>query len=91
MTTYITSLKSVLSSFAKASVITAALLVMILPSMSHAASYAYVNQSGNVSVVSATSWMAAIANAPGIAIHSGVILLDNLFGTSGLNANTGGI
>lgn len=86
-----TTIKSTLFSFAKVGVFAAALVVMTLPNLSQAATFAYVNTAGNVSTVSADNWMSAIASAPGIAIHSGVILLDNLFGTSGLNGSTSGV
>lgn len=91
MTTRTISLKSAIASFAKVGVFAAALVVMTLPNLSQAATFAYVNTSGNVSTVSADNWMSAIANAPSIALHSGVILLDNLFGTSGLNGSTSGV
>lgn len=91
MITYSTSLKQATFSFAKVGVIAAALIVMALPNLSQAATFAYVNQSGNIGVVTADTWMSAIANAPGIAIHSGVILLENLFGTSGLTGSTSGV
>lgn len=40
-----------------------------------AATYAYVDAQGEVKAVVADTWMAAIATAPGIHIHSGVMLL----------------
>ena len=76
MTTPITS--TFISSFGKSAVVVAAFAVMAAPALSHAATYAYVHQSGNVSTIIADTWMAAISNAPGIATHSGVLLLDSL-------------
>ena len=61
-----------------------ALFIVATPSTSHAATYAYVNQSGDVSMVIANDPMTAIATAIGRAARSGVILLtgsnDNLVG-----------
>ncbi len=69
-----------------AALITASLLAMALPSLTHAATYAYVNQAGEVSTVTANDWMTAIATAVNIHIHSGVLLLtsqnDAIVGTS---------
>lgn len=48
-----------------------------LPSMASAATYAYVNSAGEVRTVNADAPMTAIAAAPGIAVHSGVLLLTN--------------
>jgi len=50
--------------------------IVALPSASFAAMYAYVNQSGEVRTVEASSPDAAIQNAPVIHPRSGVILLD---------------
>ncbi len=44
-------------------------------SLTHAASYAYVDTTGDVKSVSANDWMTAISIAPGIHMHSGVMLL----------------
>jgi hypothetical protein len=52
-----------------------ALAVMIAPSISSAATYAYVNESGDVSTVVATDPYIAIDTAPNRTTHSGVILL----------------
>ncbi len=41
----------------------------------HAASYAYVTTTGEVKSVTADNWMTAINTAPGIHMHSGVLLL----------------
>ncbi len=45
------------------------------PVVASAAVYAYVDTAGEVKTVTATDWMTAIATAPYIAIHSGVMLL----------------
>lgn len=57
-------------------VLTAVVLAwMALPISTHAATYAYVDNSGEVKSVVASDWMTAIATAPNIYIHSGVMLL----------------
>lgn len=89
MTTPITS--TVISSFGKGAVLVAAFAIMAAPALTHAASYAYVHQSGNVSIVIADTWMAAIATAPGIAIHSGVLLLDSLDDSAVVGDNVNGV
>lgn len=53
------------------------ILVMALPA--HAATYAYVNTSGDVSMVNANDPVSAMATALNIAIHSGVMLLTAQF------------
>lgn len=53
----------------------AALALIAFPALSQAATYAYVNQSGEVSMVVANDPMTAIAIAPNRAVHSGVMLL----------------
>ena len=68
----------------------AAAALLIAPfgiaTVAHAATYAFVNQSKEVSTVNANDWMTAIATALNIDIHSGVLLLDsqngNIVGTS---------
>ncbi len=52
-----------------------ALMVMAVPAMASAAVYAYVDTAGEVKTVTANDWMTAIATAPSIHIHSGVMLL----------------
>jgi len=54
-----------------------ALALSILPAIGHAATFAYVNASGDVATVVANDPMTAIAIAPNIALHSGVLLLDS--------------
>lgn len=60
-----------------------ALALVALPSFAQAATYAYVNQSGNVAIVIANTPESAIATALNIHIRSGVILLNT--------ANTPGV
>jgi hypothetical protein len=48
----------------------------LLPGLAGAADYAYVNNDGEVQMVVASTWQTAIATAPNIALHSGVILID---------------
>ncbi len=55
----------------------ASVLAFALPAFAQAATYAYVNQQGNVATfVAATPWI-ALATAPNMATHSGVILVSN--------------
>ena len=63
-------MKKVLGIFALAAVIA-------LPSMSYAATYAYVNTSGEVAAVTADTAAQALATAPNMDVHSGVLLLTN--------------
>lgn len=48
----------------------------LAPAFASAATYAYVNMNGEVQPVVASNWQTAIATAPNIATHSGVILID---------------
>lgn len=59
----------------------AALAIAVTPAMSYAANYAFVNNSGEVSMVIANTWEQAIATAFNIDEHSGVILLNTLQNT----------
>jgi hypothetical protein len=54
-----------------------AVTLMSLPSFASAATYAYVDTTGEVKPVVADTWQQAIAKAIGIHIHSGVMLLDS--------------
>jgi hypothetical protein len=60
-----------------AGVIASSVAAMALPAFAHAATFAYVNQSMEVRTVVANDWMSAIATAPNIDEHSGVLLLIN--------------
>jgi len=51
--------------------------VVALPGVSFAQTYAYVNTSGDVSSVDAASADAALMTAPGIGVHSGVMLINS--------------
>ena len=61
--------------FAAASIVAAAAIVM--SGVSYAATYAYVNSTGDVRTTEASTPEQAIMTAPGIGIHSGVILVDD--------------
>jgi hypothetical protein len=52
-----------------------ALALIVSPALASAATYAYVDTAGEVKTVTAADWMTAIAIAPSIHIHSGVMLL----------------
>lgn len=54
-----------------------AMVLMALPALASAAIYAYVNQSGEVQIVTANDPYSAMATAPNIDEHSGVMLLTN--------------
>ena len=58
-----------------AGLVASSVFAMAIPSFAHAATYAYVNQSGEVSTVTADNPTLAMANAFKIDIHSGVMLL----------------
>jgi len=51
------------------------LFVMALPTFAHAATYAYVDASMEIKAITANDWQTALATAPNIHIHSGVVLL----------------
>lgn len=55
----------------------AVLLFAAAPTFAYAALYAYVNQQGEVTTVTANDPYTAIATAPNIDEHSGVMLLTN--------------
>lgn len=72
----------------KAGLVIATLALLVLPVLTQAATYAYVDNSGNVRSVVANDWQTAIATAFNIYIHSGVLLLTSTgdFGIIGDNA-----
>ncbi len=51
---------------------------VVAPGISLAATYAYVNTTGDVQTIDAATPNQAITTAPNIAVHSGVILINNL-------------
>lgn len=57
--------------------LTALSALLAFPGASFAASYAYVNTAGDVSMVESASADSALTTAPGIHINSGVILLQD--------------
>lgn len=67
-----------------ASVFAAVILALGFPAFSFASTYQYVNQSGQLSAVIADTGEGAIAIAPGISAHSGVILVSG-------NGSTGAV
>ncbi len=85
------STTTITSKFAVGIMTLAALALIAIPAFSRAASYAYVNQSGEVNMVVANDWMTAIAIAPNRAIHSGVILLNSQADTNLIGDNVSGI
>jgi hypothetical protein len=50
--------------------------MLVTPAFASAATYAYVDAMGDVKSVTANDWMSAIATAPNIHIHSGVMILN---------------
>ncbi len=73
--THTYSSKAIASTIIGTLVVLAGVAAFALPHRSEAATYAYVNQSGEVSLVMANDPMTAIATAFNRALHSGVILL----------------
>ncbi len=55
--------------------VTAAVVFAGFTAMANAATYAYVDVNGDVKSVVAADWKTAIATAPSIHMHSGVLLL----------------
>lgn len=53
-------------------------LVLASPASAFAATYAYVNTSGDVTTMEAPSAAIALTTAPNMAVHSGVLLLDSV-------------
>ncbi len=69
-----------ITNYMKALVLTATVLAVGFPTFSYAATYAYVNQSGQVNTVVASTPAQAIALAYNISAHSGVMLIDGSTG-----------
>ena len=84
------STTSTTSKFAVGAVAVVAFALAAIPAFSQAASYAYVNQSGEVNMVVANDWMTAIATAPNRALRSGVILLNSQSDTDLIGDNVSG-
>lgn len=69
----------------------AALSLLILPAVSLASTYQYVSTSGNLQSIEAGSASTALATAPNLAVHSGVMLAgvgSTVNGGGTTNANT---
>lgn len=77
MKTYRTSPQARTSFLFLTGLVIAAFVAMSLPTFAFAATYAYVNTAGEVRIVVADTPMVAISTAPGIGIHSGVLLLNS--------------
>ena len=54
------------------------MVALVSPATADAAQYAYVDNTGDVRSVTANDWRTAIATAPNIDEHSGVLLLDSV-------------
>lgn len=67
--------KRTISAAVIASLALAGVLLATMPTFANAATYAYVDATGEVKSITANDWMTAIAVAPNIHIHSGVLLL----------------
>ncbi len=65
--------------------------VLALPAASFAATYAYVNTSGEVMSVEATSANQALMTAPNLAVHSGVMIIDSTDDTAVVGDGVSGI
>jgi hypothetical protein len=63
--------------FIVAGIITSGVFALALPSFAHAATYAFVNTSGEVNAVVANDPTSALMTAFNISLHSGVLLLSN--------------
>lgn len=70
-----TSARTITRLFAGATLVALTLVLSGFATSANAATYAYVNTTGEVKSVIANDWMTAILTAPGIHIHSGVMLL----------------
>lgn len=65
--------------------------LVMLPGFASAATYAYVNQSGEVRMVTADTPTIAMSIAPSIHIRSGVLLLNSLADNEVIGDNVAGI
>lgn len=65
------------TNYMKAGLMIATLALLVLPGLTQAANYAYVDNNGDVKSVVASDWQTAIKTAFNIYIHSGVLLLDS--------------
>ncbi len=76
------------TTYMKVGLMIAAFSLFMLPALTRAATYAYVDNSGDVKSVVAGDWRTAISTAFNIYIHSGVLLLGTTddFGIVGDNA-----
>jgi len=77
MTNNTHSLKTAANLLVLTGIVLAAVVAMGFPVFAYAATYAYVNTTGEVRTVTADTANAALATAPGLHIHSGVMLLTN--------------
>lgn len=68
--------------------IAALVAALALPTATFASTFAYVNTSGDVATVEAADATTALATAPNIALHSGVIMLQSA--TDSIVGNTVG-
>lgn len=77
--------------FALGLMVLAALILTAIPTLSYAATYAYVNSTGEVMTVEASTWSIAIDTAPNIDEHSGVLLVDGAEDTAVVGDRVSGI
>ncbi len=70
-------LKYSLQSLTSKTFVLAAMLLLSLPTLSHAATYMYVNNMNSLQTIEADNSTIAMLRAPNIALHSGVILLSS--------------
>ena len=75
--TSIVVLKATSRFLVEAAIVAGAVAFAGLPALALAATYAYFNQAGEVSIVTANDPTTAIATAPNIDEHSGVMLITN--------------
>lgn len=61
----------------KTGLIALSAVLMGIPTVSFAANYAYVNHAGEVNMIIADSPTEALNTAPGIGVHSGVMILNS--------------